>query len=150
MDDGDAFVVACPGEEEAGDELGGCRGVDDNLAALDFAIGSHEEWEGSTCRARERFELCTERGEGGNGGGHWSVAGLFIAVEFHCARCECCHGWDEAHDGPGEATVDPAAGELFGWHHVDGGLVNGDGGAKLAQRIDHELGIAADEGLIDG
>src|SRR5699024_9521183 len=83
------------------------------------------------------------------------AACLRVAVEADGGGGQCCDGRDEAHDGARKAAVDVPTGELGGRGDPHGG------GSPLgaqdlytypegAQRVEHEVRVAADEGVGDG
>lgn len=126
VDEVESDVEAGCGEEESGDELARCGGIDLDAAAADASVTADRE------RQRPRpfvVDVDAEVAQSADEPAHRAMQSGLMRGEMHVVRGEPGERGDESHDRSRLSAVDGhSAGELAGGHD--------EVGTELASRVD--------------
>ena len=133
------------GQQQAGDELRGRRGVDVDRAASHRPVPADQERQPGALDVDAESAQCVEQRGDGPG------PGLVVAVELDGRGAQCGQRRDEPQHRAGQSAVDAGAGG--GGHGAadsEVGAPTDDVEAEGLQRADHQVGVAAAQRTDDG
>ncbi|MNI57551.1 hypothetical protein D3C73_1126170 [compost metagenome] len=142
-------------QQQRGNELGRCAGVNHQMAAPDLAGTVHSEGKGRRRPAAVRCHRNAEGDQGFDDGSHGSVACVGVAVEDCYAVTQCSQRGNEPHDGSGQSAVDcrlrARRSRIHGCNFQVRSEVAvtgyfGDGCTQLPEGLDHQCGVAGMKG----
>ena len=144
VDEVQSHVETRSGEQESGDELARCGGIDLDATPADAPVAADRERK-SPCALV--VDVDPEVAQRADEAAHRPMEGGLVRGEMHVVLREPCQWSDEAHDGAGLSAVDRGAAvePRRGDDEIGPELMSGihflDAHPEGAQRVDHARGV---------